>query len=66
MIDVVTWFAEEDMFRLRLDLLGPLVDLFVVVEADVTHTGEVKGWRFPDDLPEGWTVPESWQRKRVT
>jgi hypothetical protein len=49
-IDLVTWFAEEDMFRLRLELLGPLVDLFIVVEGDVTHTGEPKGWRFPDDL----------------
>ena len=38
------------MFRLRLALLGSLVDLFIVVEGDVTHTGEPKGWRFPADL----------------
>lgn len=49
-IDVVTWFAEDDMFRLRLDMLGESVDLFVVVEADVTHQGEVKPLVFPDDL----------------
>ena len=33
-IDAVTWFAEDEMFRLRLDMLRPLVDLFIVVEAD--------------------------------
>lgn len=49
-IDVVTWFAEEDMFRLRMRMLGNLVDLFVVVEADVTHQGGEKPWAFPTDL----------------
>ena len=33
-IDAVTWFAEDEMFRLSLDMLGPLVDLFIVVKAD--------------------------------
>jgi hypothetical protein len=58
-IDAVTWFAEDDMFRLRLQMLGPLVDLFVVVEADVTHQGDAKPLRFPDDLRDNpkvrWT-----------
>ena len=49
-IDAVTWFAEEDMFRLRLDMLQDVVDLFVVVEADVTHQGDSKPWGFPQDL----------------
>lgn len=49
-IDATMWFAEADMLRLRLRMLDGLVDTFVVVEADRTHTGEGKGWTLPDDI----------------
>ena len=38
------------MMRVRLSLLDPLVDTFVVVEADRTHQGDPKGWELPDDI----------------
>lgn len=49
-IDATMWFAEADMMRLRLKMLDPLVDTFVIVEADRTHTGELKGWNLPEDI----------------
>ena len=44
------WFAEEDALRLRLKMLDHLVDRFVVVEADRTHTGQPKAWALPDEF----------------
>ena len=49
-IDAVTWFAEADMLRVRLAMLDGLVDRFVVVEADRTHTGLPKPWALPEDV----------------
>ena len=60
------------MFRLRLAMLGPLVDLFMVVEADVTHAGDSKPLRFPEDLrdhpkvrwvPVTLTAGDAWGRE---
>lgn len=59
-IDAVTWFAEEDAFQVRLTMLDELVDVFVVVEADVTHQGDAKPYRFPErfrDHPKVRWVP---------
>jgi hypothetical protein len=47
-IDAVTFFKEAEILQLRLELLWDVVDKFVVVEADRTHSGEKKPLLFPE------------------
>ncbi len=47
-IDAVTFFKEAEILQLRLELLWDVVDKFVVVEANRTHSGEQKPFIFPD------------------
>lgn len=42
LIDAIIFNNENDMFEFRLKTLFPVVDKFVVVEATVTHAGEMK------------------------
>ena len=49
-IDAFTFFNEKELVELRIKYLDSIVDYFVVVEADVTHTGMKKNWNFPDVL----------------
>jgi beta-1,4-mannosyl-glycoprotein beta-1,4-N-acetylglucosaminyltransferase len=44
-IDGVMWYSEIDALELRLRMLDPFVDVFVVVESDLTHSGLFKTWR---------------------
>jgi len=47
-IDAFTFFKETEILQLRLELLWEVVDKFVIVEANRTHSGEKKPFIFPD------------------
>ena len=49
-IDAFTFFNEKELVELRIKYLSKLIDYFVIIEADVTHTGKEKKWNFPDIL----------------
>ena len=49
-VDAVTFLNEKELVELRVKYLGDIVDRFLVVEADVTHTGKKKKWNFPEIL----------------
>ena len=49
-IDAFTFFNEKELVELRIKYLSEIVDCFLIVEADVTHTGKKKEWNFPDLL----------------
>lgn len=44
--DCFTFFNEIELLRLRLNLLAPVVDKFVIVEADKTQRGVSKQFNF--------------------
>jgi beta-1,4-mannosyl-glycoprotein beta-1,4-N-acetylglucosaminyltransferase len=46
-IDAFTFFNEAEICELRLRVLDAVVDTFVVVEADATHSGRRKSFNFP-------------------
>ena len=46
-IDAFTFFNEKELVELRIKYLNDLIDYFVIIEADVTHTGKEKKWNFP-------------------
>ena len=41
-VDAVTFLNEKEIVELRVKYLSDIVDRFLVVEADVTHTGKKK------------------------
>lgn len=49
--DCFTFFDEFDVLELRLEELYPVVDHFIIVEADRTFRGEMKGYSFILDAP---------------
>lgn len=49
-IDAFTFYNEKELVELRIKYLNELIDFFVVIEADVTHTGKTKEWNFPNIL----------------
>jgi beta-1,4-mannosyl-glycoprotein beta-1,4-N-acetylglucosaminyltransferase len=49
-IDAFTFFNEKELVELRIKYLSDIVDCFLIVEADVTHTGKKKEWNFPELL----------------
>lgn len=53
-IDTCPYFQEADLLDLRLTELDPVVDLFVVVEGDRTHKGELKPSYLPPALLRRW------------
>ena len=50
LIDAFTYFNEKELVELRLKYLSEIVDCFLIVEADFTHTGKEKKWNFPEIL----------------
>ena len=50
LIDAFTFFNEKELVELRIKYLDPIVDFFVIVEANVTHQGKKKEWNFPEIL----------------
>ena len=49
-IDAFTFFNEKELVELRIKYLSDIVDYFLIVEADHTHTGKKKNWNFPEVL----------------
>jgi beta-1,4-mannosyl-glycoprotein beta-1,4-N-acetylglucosaminyltransferase len=49
-IDAFTFFNEKELVQLRIKYLNDVVDNFVVVEGNFTHTGKEKNWNFEDIL----------------
>jgi len=49
-IDAFTFFNEKELVELRVKYLNDIVDCFLIVEADFTHTGKEKKWNFPEIL----------------
>ena len=50
LIDAFTYFNEKELVELRLKYLNSVVDYFVVIESNITFTGEEKKWNFPEVL----------------
>ena len=46
LIDSFLFFNENELAELRVKYLSPVVDFFVVVEANITHQGKKKGLEF--------------------
>lgn len=46
-VDAFTFFNEKELVELRIKYLNDLIDYFVIIEANVTHTGKEKKWNFP-------------------
>jgi len=46
-IDAFTFLNEKELVELRVKYLSDIVDCFLIVEADFTHTGKEKKWNFP-------------------
>ena len=49
-VDAFTFFNEKELVELRIKYLNDIVDCFLVVEADHTHTGIKKKWNFSELL----------------
>jgi len=49
-VDAFTFLNEKELVELRIKYLNDIIDYFVIIEADVTHTGKEKNWNFPDIL----------------
>ena len=49
-VDAITFLNERELIELRIKYLNDVVDCFLIVEADVTHTGKEKKWNFPEIL----------------
>ena len=50
LIDAFIFMNERELVELRVKYLSPVVDFFVVVEANITHQGKEKSWNFPNIL----------------
>ena len=50
LIDAFTYFNEKELVELRIKYLNKIVDYFVVIESDITFTGQKKKWNFPEIL----------------
>ena len=48
-IDCFPFFNEFDILKIRFEELYDVVDYFVIVEADHTHTGKPKPWNFEEN-----------------
>ena len=49
-VDAFTFLNEKELVELRVKYLNDIVDYFLIVEADHTHTGKKKEWNFPEVL----------------
>ncbi len=50
LIDSFLFFNEKELVELRIKYLEKIVDIFVIIEANITHQGKKKRWNFPDIL----------------
>jgi len=45
-IDAFTFFNEVDLLKIRLELLYPQVDRFLICESNLTHSGHEKKYNY--------------------
>ena len=50
LIDAFTYFNEKELAELRLKYLNSIVDYFIIIESNITFTGQEKKWNFPELL----------------
>ncbi|SVD13590.1 uncharacterized protein METZ01_LOCUS366444, partial [marine metagenome] len=50
LIDSFPFFNEYELVELRIRYLEEIIDVFVIVEANITHQGKKKDWNFPNIL----------------
>ena len=50
LIDSFPFFNEYELVELRIRYLEEIIDVFVIVEANITHQGKKKDWNFPNVL----------------
>ena len=50
--DVFTFYNELDLLELRMEILGDVVDYFVICEANKSHTGLKKEFNFNPKIPK--------------
>jgi beta-1,4-mannosyl-glycoprotein beta-1,4-N-acetylglucosaminyltransferase len=48
-IDCFTFFNELDLLEFRLKFLDPLIDHFIIVESNLTHSGKAKPFYFEEN-----------------
>lgn len=51
-IDAFPFHSEFDLLKIRLNVLAPVVDQFVIIESDVTFTGKWKGYTLESRMDE--------------
>lgn len=51
--DCFLFFNELDLLELRLNILDPIVDYFVICEANITHSGVQREYCFQEHMLEG-------------
>jgi len=61
--DCFTYFNENELLGIRLHMLAPIVDYFVIVEADHTQRGDYKGFNL--DLNDARIAPYRDQIKYI-
>ena len=61
LVDAFTFYNELDMLEFRLKMLDPLVDRFVIVEADHTFSGKKKPFVFAEHQDRF-----DWARKKIS
>ena len=47
--DCFNFFNELDLLEIRLNTLYDIVDYFVIIESNLTHSGEVKPFYYEDN-----------------
>jgi beta-1,4-mannosyl-glycoprotein beta-1,4-N-acetylglucosaminyltransferase len=60
-IDCVTFFEELDLLEFRLKYLSEVVDYFVIVESNLTHSGKPK----PYNIQDNWDRFSRWKNKLI-
>lgn len=49
-IDCTLFFQELDLFEMRLKLLEDVVDIFILCESNLTHSGKQRSYMFADNI----------------
>ena len=50
LLDVFLFYNELDLLKARLEYLGPVVDYFIISEADIDFSGRKKGFLLNKEL----------------
>ena len=50
LVDSFLFFQELDLLEIRLEYLYPIVDKFIIIEANQTFKGSTKGYIFEENI----------------